>query len=492
MYYPGFIGPSSPSQSAIANSERTINWYVERSQAQATPSGAALFPIPGQSLAYQTTDVGTRAFWSEKGRAFAVVGGGWWETLADGTKTRRNGGVELAQDNNPATVAFNSNVGTIGITSGGNFYHYVLATNVLTKIGTLDGKATMCGYKDGYYLVFNALNNTCYLSALNDGTSFTIGLNFFQPSIASDPRLMMIVSNPAVYFIGEQTSEAWFNEGVNTNQPFVPILSSFMNYGTVGSFAGGRAGDTVYWLTRTKQGVGNEIVATKGFDPHPISNYAVSTALGRYKRDSTLDDAEMPSYEEDGHLFIGLQLWQARASWWVDLGTGDWHERGTWNPARNSYDAWHPRIFGSAFGKNFTGERATGIISESNVTYASEADGSPIRRLRIGPPIWASNNRRVQISRLEMQFDVGLGLSSGQGSIPQVMLRESLDGHTWGSERSHSAGGIGQYRTRVVFTRCGSSDKLWMPEVTVSDPIPWRVSAAEIFGSNLGQIGRAA
>jgi len=39
----------------------------------------------------------------------------------------------------------------------------------------------------------------------------------------------------------------------------------------------------------------------------------------------------------------------------------------------------------------------------------------------------------------------------------------------------------------VRWSRCGSSEKLWMPEVTVTDPIPWRLSAADVLGDGFRQ-----
>lgn len=494
MIYQGFCGPSNPTQSVIADGEQLMNWYVERMQSQFSPTGAALYPVPGQTPRYMTTDVGARASGLFNGRFFWVYGAGLWEQLVDGTLTQRSVAFgPMAQDAYQATISYNSNVSTLGITSGGNWYNYDLATNTLTQVAALNGLANQGGYKDGFYLCLNRANSTVYVSALNDGTSWTTGLNFFKPSTASDPRMAMIVSNPAIYLIGQETTEAWFNEGSNTVQPFAPILSSFMNYGTPAPFAAGRIGDWIVWLAQQKEG-GDQIVATKGFDAQPISNYAVSTALARMRRNSTLSDAEIFLYEEDGHTFADFNFWQARESWCVDLETAEWHQRGTWVANQNSFDAWHPRIHGYAFGKHWTGERATGYISESSVAIPTDADGlTGMRRQRIGPPLWAAHNQRLDVSRLQLRADVGLGNQAGQGSDPEVMLEWSPDGRTWGSQRQCSAGRIGRYDWHVFWTRNGSSTSLMVPRVTVTDPInAWRLSAAEIEGSGIYQIGRAA
>lgn len=89
-------------------------------------------------------------------------------------------------------------------------------------------------------------------------------------------------------------------------------------------------------------------------------------------------------------------------------------------------------------------------------------------------------------------IDSGIGLISGQGSNPQVMLRVSTDGQTWGNQRSCSAGKMGQYAREVAWQICGSSGRIWMPEIVVSDPVPWRLSGAELQGSGFDQLPRAA
>jgi hypothetical protein len=55
------------------------------------------------------------------------------------------------------------------------------------------------------------------------------------------------------------------------------------------------------------------------------------------------------------------------------------------------------------------------------------------------------------------------------------MLRWSNNsGQTFGNEHWKSAGRVGQYKTRVKFTRLGAArDRVY--EFVVSDPVPWRL-----------------
>src|SRR4051812_23989936 len=87
--FPGFINGSAPSASAIATSERTVNFYVEKIGTHGPQSKIALYPTPGQ-LAWITaanslgvlTDVGGRGgIWTGT-RAFVAIGGGLYEVFA--------------------------------------------------------------------------------------------------------------------------------------------------------------------------------------------------------------------------------------------------------------------------------------------------------------------------------------------------------------------------------------------------------------------------
>lgn len=155
-------------------------------------------------------------------------------------------------------------------------------------------------------------------------------------------------------------------------------------------------------------------------------------------------------------------------------------------------DVWGPRVYMNAWGKHLVGSRGSGAISRMDITIGSELDATAIRRMRIGPPIWASSRQRLNVDRFELKVEPGLGLTSGQGANPQVMLATSTNAKTWGSERVATAGAQGHYDQRVFWTRCGSSDTMWVPKIVLSDPIPWKLSGAEIDGSGFAQAQSAA
>lgn len=479
MEYPGFVSGSYQSQSVIADAERTVNWYPEIIESQGTKM--ALYPCPGFRqfiIAGQITDVGARALFAMADRCFAVIGPGFYELFATGLATRLG---TVTQDAFPATISYNGQLipltgkdGQLFITSGGNGYCYTLATSTLTQV--LTGEATMGAMLDGFFLAFNVNNGRVRLSNPGDGTTWD-ATQFFQRSIAPDPwKTMLVDSNRKIWLIGEQTGEIWWDQG-NFPQPMAPIGGAVFGYGTPAPFSGVVSGSRVTWLSQTKEG-GGVVVSAQGYIPTRVSNHGVETQIGTYLRNFSIADAEALTYLDQGHTFTMMTFPSAGATWGFDpLANNLWHERGFWNSRTQRYDIWKPRVHCYAFGRHLTGDRSTGIIAEMDITFGSEYTGDAIRRLRIAPGL-VNELDRIPFHRLQLLMDVGLGLNTGQGSDPMIMMDMSNDGgRTYGNERMASVGRQGQYRRLVQWWRLGvARDRVF--RVSTSDPIPWRIMGA--------------
>lgn len=487
MRYPGFLGPSAALQSPYASAERCINWYVEPAMSGGAPTEGTLLPTPGFETWATASDTGVRGAIDIVTQAFMVIGTSFVELFEDGTTTVKG---TVSFDTRLATISWNGTAGgQLFITTGGNGYCYDLDAETLTLVVT--GEATMGGMLDGRFLAFNEFNGRVRISEINDGLTWDSSVVMsFGRSIAPDPAVSMKVAGSLIWMIGSKTAEAWYNAG-NFPQPFAPALSSLVQYGTRAPFSVGYAGSSLMWLAHDQNGSAM-IVRTQGYTAQPVTDYALSTALSMFDREGTLDDCECLTYEQEGHTFVNFNFYSAHSTWTVDIETGLWHERGKWRGNLNRYDAWAPRVHVHAFGKHLVGSRDSAVISSMDVSLGQEADGSAIRRLRIPPPLWADTTGRITVDRFDLLMETGLGLLSGQGSDPLVMFRASKDARTFGNQRLASAGATGKYLTRVFWTRCGSSPKVWMPEITVSDPVPWRISGAEIQASGVLRSAKAA
>ena len=101
------------------------------------------------------------------------------------------------------------------------------------------------------------------------------------------------------------------------------------------------------------------------------------------------------------------------------------------------------------------GETVT--VTVTNVLFAAETETDPIRWLRRAP-VMSDENIRLFHSQFTLDMQAGMGLVSGQGADPQVMMRYSDDsGQTWSEEHWRGSGKIGEYRRRVIWRRLGVS-----------------------------------
>jgi hypothetical protein len=290
----------------------------------------------------------------------------------------------------------------------------------------------------------------------------------------------MLVNAPDVVLIGSASGDVWYDAGTSPF-PLQPRPGVTFKAGIAARWSLAAAGDSVLWLSQNQDGAG-VVVRMRGYVPQPINSYALDTAIATYQRTSTISDAEALVYQRAGHTFYVLTFPSANATWVYDLRTNLWHERTT------SGGAWSPRAITYAFGKHLVGDRTTGTIAYLDDTVGTEVDGSAIVRKRIPPALVADSSGRLFVDRFTLGIDPGLGLASGQGSTPLVMLRVSKDyGKTWGNERTTSAGLLGQYAKRIYWTRCGSSPGSWVPEITISDPIPARLTGASVDGRGIAR-----
>lgn len=491
--YPGFVGPSYLSQSPVADCEMLMNFYVELLETPYGRSRSALYPTPGLTpfvgFDQGVVDVGCRAGFEMNGRSFAVMGQGFYELFANNSIIKRG---TVAANDQLATISSNGVLGQLLITSGGNAYAYDLNTNVLTQIAALNGLATMGGVVDGYGLVFNGNATIVYVSAVGDVSNYTIGTNFFQRSIAPDPWRAMVIRRSEIILVGEYTGEVWRDVNAGIGQPFAPDLGAVFNAGTSAPWSVKVSDELVVWVKNTPAGDGT-IVAMRGYVPEKISNYGVDTAVAGYRRDMALADAETLIYQDIGHTFANVRFPRGNATWTWDTTSTYWHQRGYWNAPQARFDLWRPRVHWTAFGRNLVGTADSSTIFELDNDVTTEADGTSTRRVRVAPPLYATDGQRLWCDRLGVELQTGVGTQSGQGQHPQAMLRISNDyGQTWGPQRMRNVGEVGKYGQKVYWLRNGSSLSSWVPELSVSDPVPWRVVDADVLGRNIANLRRAA
>ena len=466
--WPGFVGGSYPSASAVAHAERTINLYVE---------DESLYSVPGYtSWSSGVTTVGTRGMRVANGRQFAVIGGALWEFDNNGTATDRGA---VNPDGNPAQMVYSGVVANqLGVASGGAVYAFNLGTNVLTAT-TLTSGYTHLGYAHGYGVAFNPTTGRVQLSNLNDLSTYG-GATFLQRSRFPDPwQAMFVDQNSLIWLIGPESFEVWYDTGQGT-QPFAVLDGMNGLYGIAAPFAYAVTPYGNTWLALSN---GPRVVMSGGGRPTTLSTYGINTELSRFRRTSTIENAEAIVTGENGHTWVTFSFPSVTGSdidtpsLTVDLEGQRWAHRGEWNTGTGQYNTWGPSAASECFGKTLVGDRTTGTIWQLDPTVSTDRSGNGMRRLRQAPGL-TDEHRRHPLDQLEFYMDVGVGSQSGQGADPQVILQMSQDGGiTFGNQRQAGLGRVGQYRKRVFFTRLGAPAD-FVARAVWSDPVPVRAHGA--------------
>jgi hypothetical protein len=227
--------------------------YVERAQESpgAKSRGGAVSDAGLSALDAAPRSVGGRA---ARRRRWAVVfpHGRQASTSTTSTARRRS----AAPSRRTATRRRWSTTASVGgqmlIASGSNAYNFVLATNTFSQV--LTGKATMIAYCKGYFLAFELATGKVYLSALNDGTTWTL-TTFFQRSKFADRWQAMFVDGNNLSGCRAPIASRSGRYNPTSTQPFAPLSGLVGRFGIASPFAFG-VGRRAVLAARNPEGAG--------------------------------------------------------------------------------------------------------------------------------------------------------------------------------------------------------------------------------------------
>jgi len=337
--------------------------------------------------------------------------------------------------------------------------------------GSFEGGGTV-DITDNYF-VYNKPDSQLW--AASDLLSpITDPLSFASKDGSPDDLVSIIVDRREVYLLGEMSSEVWINSGA-VPFPFTRIPGTSTQQGIAAQYSMSRMGNSFAYVSKNNRGEAM-IVRMNGYFPERISTHAVETTLVN----QNVSDALAWTYQLEGHEVYVVtfpSVGDNGLTWAFDNTTGLWHK---WLYRNNQNEFERHRGNCCAFFNQqvLVGDYENGKIYQLSRNYYTD-DGQPIRRIRRAPHI-TTDLQRQYFHELQIQFQPGVGLSTGQGDDPQAMLRWSNDGgSTWSNEYWTTIGKQGKYLNRAIWRRLGfSRDKVF--EVSISDPVK-----AVIISANL-------
>ncbi|MCC6800416.1 MAG: hypothetical protein IT325_09875 [Anaerolineae bacterium] len=499
--FAGFVGDAYTAPSITQDAQATENWYpeVDPSKPQGSRGVVALYPTPGMMLppwpGWQFPGMiddrsgpirGLFELPSDRGvliilgntcvlmRMTLFIPNSIYPPFLQSAGVGR-----LRTSSGPVTIT--SNGTHCMITDGVDRYAYDIAANTIVRLtdGPRPG-GVRCDITDNF-MVYNLADSKQWAATSVLSTS-TPALSFASTLSSFDDLVALIVDQRQVALLGEQTMEFWSDVG-SFPFPFGIIDGTTRQFGCLAPYSVARFGDGFAFLGRDQLGRG-VVLYCAHYQIERISTHAIEQDL----IGQALNDAFAFTYQLAGHVFYVLQLPTADRTWVYDLSTKMWHRRTSMGPDGRLH-RWRVNAVAQFEGELIAGDSESGTLYYLRNDYpwddppmrvtGPQGARRAIRRMRCSPHV-TRELKRVFFHSLQIQFQPGVGIPSGQGADPQAMLRYSDDGaHTWSEVITTPIGRMGEYQARAIWRRLGAArDRVF--EVSVTDPV-----YAPIISANL-------
>ena len=418
-----------------------------------------------------------------KGRFFAINGNRVDEVRADGSVIARG---TINTITGPVGVSDNGD--EMIIVDGNTGFHLDLNSNVLASVDSFGSgaafpnAATHITFQDSYFIANSPESKPIgqfFISGVFDGTSWN-ALDFANVEGQPDQLTALVSNGSVIWMLGTQSLQVYYNSG-NSDFTFDTISGTLSDVGILAPFSLCKMNTQIFWLGSDDQGFG-QVFMSQGYKPQRISNHALENEIRTYP------DLELTTgfcFQELGHYFYVLSFPSQNITWVYDTSVNEWYQWAYTDYLTNTDGLYRGNSYAFFDNKNLVGDYASGDIFEVDpftLTDNAVSTNNKIKCLRRSPHMWESMERTFYTS-FQIDMETGVGLTTGQGSNPEVMLRWSKDGgHTFSSDHPTSAGKIGKYNKRVKWNRLGASrDRVW--EVSITDPVKVTFLNAFIEGS---------
>lgn len=453
------LGGAYGGRASAVSPERCVNFYLE-----SYGDRFSLVGTPGLTLRLTLTGAPVRGLHFFNDKIYAAGGSHIYQINSShvatdlGTIGTSTGPVYFADNGSDVVVVDGSATG------------YSIAAGVMSAISDVDFEGgTSITVQDGYFIVTVPDTGRFRISDLNSSTNW-VDSDFATAEGAGDKVKSCISDLRQLWLCGELTTEVYDNSG-DADFPFTRLQAGFMQKGIVAPATLKRFDNSLVWLSKDERGHGL-LVQANGYTPVTISPQQINWKWSRY---SDISDAFAFVYQIEGHEFYVLTFPTGNATWVYDAREKQWHQWSS-NISGNEQSRHRSNCHCFAFGRHYVGDYDSGKVYSIEPDVYTEA-GTTIIRDRISLNL-DNDNKRVSIDEIEIECQPGVGLVTGQGSDPLMMLRTSKDeGNTWGNERTRSAGAIGEYERRAIWRKLGRSRKraFWL---RVSDPVKWVITNA--------------
>lgn len=459
--------------------QRCINWIPVVPQARAL-NPRALFGAPGLntfSTSGATILGSNRGSQVVKGVPYFINGNNLYSFTSSGVVIDHgtitgSGRVSLANNGQFLVI----------VVPGGDAFSFDNEANTITQITDANFRtSSTVVFKDGFF-VFSASDGSVFFnSALNDPLTYD-ALDFGTAEINPDRIVALHVNHNELFVTGEETIELFQNVG-GSGFPFQRIPGANIQKGVFAKFSL-REFDNSFVFVGGSQ---NELPAVwkvaGSSAAQKISTSAIDNAIQEYTEEEIADSFAF-DYAQGGNFFVGFTFTSSRipsktfvydATSSALSDTAVWHERQT----GITDNRWRVNSIIKIFGKLLVGDQIDGRIGELDLDTFTEYGDVMFTQKASAP--FAAQGLPQFWGEMNLTMETGVGLTTGQGSDPQVRYDFSDNGgRTFSAEFSRTFGKIGEYFAVPTWRKQGRIPKHRIVRFTTTDPVKKTIIKLEV------------
>ena len=461
------VGQSYISRSLPYSAESTINLIPEINPTGRTE--AALHNFLGSLRRVTSVDSGVdRGSHVFKNELYKVTGETLYKVSSDLTETA------IGTISGSVRCSFADDGTNLVIVAGGVAYQYNTSLSVITD--------TDLESPDSVTVLNNQLiydgNNARWVVATAGDPDDIPDINYAVAESKGDDLVRVYAFNQALYLFGTETVETWFNSGVGS-PPFTRIDGGIIeNIGLGALHSVDNTAEFLYFLASDKN-----VYRITAYQAENITPPATSFQFFNLKH----EDAVGMVLSIDSQNFYVLTFPSANKTWIYSEQLGIWYQLCSGAECdrhiMNSYNF--------IYGKRLITDYRNGNVLELDYD-TFEDDSQPQIRQRDTAPIngvsLGLQGQKLIMSSFRLMIHTGVGIESGQGSIPLFYIGTSVDGGRMFDFTGNpyvDPGKDGSYLVTVQLDKVLEFEDLII-RVRVSDPIFVSIHGATLYVDKAG------
>jgi hypothetical protein len=460
-----FIGGTYKNRIRAYSSQDTINMYLNVNEKGKDP--ISLQSFPGQKLVSSIDGSTERGMHNMNEVMYRVVDDTLYSVDSLGVHTiAGNGNIKITGDDR---CIFADDGDHLVIVASKVVYVYTKSVDSLV----INANVNLVDVLSVTYIKSQFIYTTANLSFMSQPLDpFDVsGLDAIAAESDPDSLVRDYAFNQTIYRFGTRTTEPWYVSGVGS--PPIDVIEGqqfSVGLGAIHSLT--NTDKALYWLGDDKA-----IYRVSGGINERISDDGISNSIENM---ATINDALGYTFTLQGMDFYLITFPSENKSFLLNerLGVNGWTTLTSDEALAYSGTASlsiYNKTYVCSGGKLLTLELDE-YTQDSDVMFRRRT-GLPITRKNFPSPI---KGRRIKISSIEFIMEQGVGLLTGQGENPRMLLELSFDsGRTFAHSQWVELGRLGEHTLEVNADVIASADEI-TPRVTITDPVPFSFSATSV------------